>query len=330
MGQRAAKRQESPDEAVIGLRGGRTFIVAVLAAVAALVLFLGLALALFTDTASVPGNTFTTDILAPPTGLTATGGSSITLNWTATADTYASGYHVYRSATAGGPYSRIGPDVTPRTNTTYTDSPGAGTYYYVVRAFYQNWESANSNEASATVSTTTDTGFRDCSANAAVTTGSGDNNGFQTNPANACGDGGGYAEDTNSGTNTDTPCNSTGKDRHLFYDYVFSIPAGSIINGIEVRLDAWIDGGSSPARRMCVELSWDGGSTWTVAQTTPTLTTSELNLILGSASDDWGRTWASTDFSVASFRVRITNVAPNTSRDFRLDWAPVQVTYTPP
>jgi hypothetical protein len=81
---------------------------------------------------------------------------------------------------------------------------------------------------------------------------------------------------------------------------------------------------------MCVELSWDGGATWTAVPQTTTLGTSEATFILGSTSDTWGRSWSDTDFTNANFRVRITNVSGNIQRDFRLDWAPVQVTYTPP
>ena len=135
---------------MVRLRGGRTLLVAVPAA-AALALFVGAALALFTDPASVPGNAFTSDTLDPASGLSATGGTSVDLSWTATADTYASGHRVLRGTASGGPYSQIA-EVTPRTTTTYTDTPADGTYYYVVRAFYQSWESINSNEASATVS----------------------------------------------------------------------------------------------------------------------------------------------------------------------------------
>ena len=43
----------------------------------------------FVDPASVPANTLTADTLNAPTGLNATGGTSVTLNWTATADAYA-------------------------------------------------------------------------------------------------------------------------------------------------------------------------------------------------------------------------------------------------
>ena len=81
---------------------------------------------------------------------------------------------------------------------------------------------------------------------------------------------------------------------------------------------------------MCVELSWDGGTTWTAAQTTPTLGSSEATFYLGTNTDSWGRTWSSTEFSNANFRVRTTNVSSNLKRDFFLDWVPVQVTYTSP
>jgi len=286
--------------------------------------------AIFTASTSVTPNDFASDTLEPPSGLTApVSGGDVNLSWTATADDYASGHRVLRGTDSGGPYSQIA-EVTPRITTTYTDNPADGTYYYVARAFYQSWESVNSNEASATVSTAINTGFLSPSAQAAVTTGSGDNNGFQTNPTNAFANDGAFAEDTNSSTGAPDTCASTSKDRHRFYNYGFTIPAGSSINGIEVRLDAWADSTvGSPF--MCVELSWDGGTTWTaVPKTTSTLGSSEATFFLGSASDTWDRTWSDTEFSNANFRVRVTNVSTNAQRDFRLDWVPVQVTYTPP
>jgi hypothetical protein len=177
--------------------------------------------------------------------------------------------------------------------------------------------------------TPTNTGFANCTANAAVTTNSGDNNGFQLNPGNACADDAAFAEDTNGGTSSSASCSSTARDRHLFYNYGFSVPASSTIHGIEVRLDAWADS-TTGSPTMCVELSWDGGTSWTAAKTTGTLTTAQATYILGTASDTWGRTWASTDFSNTNFRVRITDVATSTAREFRLDWVAVKVTYTPP
>ncbi len=286
-------------------------------------------LALFSGSASVPANTFTDDTLDAPTGLAAsTSGTSIVLSWTATVDTYATSYGVLRSTTAGGPYSQIGA-ASPVSTTTYADSTGVpGTrYYYVLNTQHQNWISPNSNEANARAPSST--GFQSCTANAPVTTNSGDNNGFQLNPGNACANDSAFSEDTNSGTGAPHTCSSSSKDRHLYYNYGFAIPAGSTINGIGVRLDAWADFTSfSPF--LCVELSWDGGTTWTAAKTTPNLAASETTFILGSVSDNWGRTWNATEFSNADFQVRITDVSSFSGRDFWLDWVAVQVTYVLP
>lgn len=172
----------------------------------------------------------------------------------------------------------------------------------------------------------TNTGFLSPNANAAVTTNAGDNNGFQTNPTNAYADDGLFAVDTNCGTGVSTSCTANGKDKHLYHNYGFSLPGGATINGIEVRLDARADSTTS-SPRMCVQLSWNGGVTWTAAKTTTTLSTTEQAYILGGAADTWGRAWASGEFSNANFRVRIINVASSTARDFSLDWVAVRVTY---
>ena len=285
--------------------------------------------ATFTDQASVTDNAFTTDTLDPPTGLTASVvGSDIRLDWTPTTDTYATGYKVQRATTSGGPYSFLGSAV-PYTASTLTDTfADAGIrYYYVAQTYFESWLSVYSNEANAAVPLTT--GWPSPAAGASVISNSGDNDGFESNPTNAFADDASYAEDVNSGTANSQDCASTARDRHLFYNYGFTIPGGQTIDGIEVRLDAWADS-TTGSPKICAELSWDGGTTWTAAKTTVDLTTSEQTYTLGSASDDWGRTWSSTEFSDANFRLRITNVADSIWRDFRLDWVSVQVTYTPP
>jgi hypothetical protein len=172
------------------------------------------------------------------------------------------------------------------------------------------------------------TGLLSPSAQAPVTSGSGDNNGYQTNPTNAFTNDGLFAVDTNSGTNTNTSCTSNRKDRHIFYNYNVSVPGGATITGIEVRLDGRADS-TSGSPRFCVQISWNGGASWTTAKSTSILTTSEATYLLGGSADTWGRTWASGDFTNANFRVRITDVASSTSRDFSLDWIGVQVSYTP-
>lgn len=115
----------------------------------ALVAFAAVPLSLARLTSSRTGSgSFTTDTLSPPTGLSASGGMSIVLSWTATPKTWATGYHVYRATASGGPYSLVA-TVTPRTTVTATDTPADGTYWYTVMAYYQSWESAAAGPVSA-------------------------------------------------------------------------------------------------------------------------------------------------------------------------------------
>ena len=176
--------------------------------------------------------------------------------------------------------------------------------------------------------TVTTTGWHSPSANAAVTSGAGDNNGFEVNPTNAYAFDGLYAVDNNSGTGTSTSCTSTQKDRHIFYNYGVGIPGSAVIQGIEIRLNSKVSStNSSP--RFCVELSWNGGTTWTATKSTATLSTAATTYIVVGAVDTWGRTWSASDFNDANFRVRLTSVASNTSRNFSLDWVAVRVRYLP-
>lgn len=169
------------------------------------------------------------------------------------------------------------------------------------------------------------TGMKSPTANSSETT-SGDNNGFEINAADANVVNSLFAFDNNSGSGTNTSCTSTQKDKHRFYDFDFNIPGTATIKGIEVRLDAKADS-TSGAPKMCVQLSRDGGVTWTTAKSTPTLTTSEATYIVGGPLDTWGIAWTLSDLSNANFRVRVINVASSTSRDFSLDWLAVRVSH---
>jgi hypothetical protein len=151
----------------------------------------------------------------------------------------------------------------------------------------------------------------------------GDGNGFQSSPVNAHADDAAVATDTNSGSSTSTSCTNSGKDRHRFYDFGFAIPGGSAITGIEVRLDARADS-TSGTPRMCVQLSWDSGVSWTAAKATGTLGTSMATFTLGGANELWGRTWTAENLTNASFRLRVISVSSSTSRDFFLDWVAVR------
>jgi hypothetical protein len=168
------------------------------------------------------------------------------------------------------------------------------------------------------------TGFKGCSWSVAVTT-SGDKNGFQSSPINACNDGSGYASDDNSGTNTSQSCADVGKDRQVFTGYNLPVPSSASVKGIEVRIDGWADSTSGGAT-YCVQL-WNG-STWVGMKTVALTTDNDDVYVLGSPTDKWGfANW--TPAMISNLHVLITSVSSNGSRDFRLDWVAVKVTYSP-
>jgi hypothetical protein len=318
-------------------RGRRATLLVVIGLVAALTMTtVPTSLARFTGNDTTVG-AFGADILSPPTALSATGGASITLGWTATPKTWAAGYTIWRSTTAGGTYSQIG-SVTPRTTTTYIDSPAAGTYFYKVRAFLQNWSSVDAGPASATVGSATGTGYKDCvgTSNLAETVNAGDNNGYQTNPNRACGVADGlFARDPNSGTGGTESCGTgttpdTRKDQHRWWGYAFGMPgAVSAINGIEVQAVLRLNNNGG-TNNLCAQLSWDGGATWTTIKTQAvTGGNAWTTYAFGGPADTWGRTWSVGNLSTTNFRVRVINASTQAAKDFDLDSLRVQVTYTP-
>jgi hypothetical protein len=184
--------------------------------------------------------------------------------------------------------------------------------------------SAGGTNRTATLTVTPNlAGFRGATANAADT--GGDGNGFETGAAGAHTDDNVSAIDTNSGTASSTSCTSASRDSHRFFNYALGVPAGAGVSGIEVLLDARADG-TSGTPRMCVQISGDGGATWTTSKASPALTTTMTSYVVGGTADTWGRTWTAAELSDANFRVRVTNVASSTSRDFSLDWIAVRVT----
>ena len=267
----------------------------------------------------------TTGSIDPPTSIAASvSGTTVTLTWTPTTSTSVTGYDVLRSPTSGSGYSVVA-SVTPRSAATTAQSPGAGTSYYVLQSVFQSWRSASSNEAVATVGTIS-TGFKDCASNAPDT--GGDGNGYETNAGNACAQDGAVATDSNSGTSASTSCSDAGKDRHRFGGYAFGLPGSvSAVNGITVRLRAAVsnNGGTTA---ICAQLSWDGGTSWTATKSAAP-SNSMTTLTLGGAADTWGHSWTAAELGAASFRIRVIDAASQSNNDFSLDWAGVQVDYSP-
>ncbi len=271
------------------------------------------------------GGVVTTDTIAPPTGLGASAAAGVvTLTWTPTVSTFATGYDVLRSTTSGSGFSVVS-SVTPRTAVTTTNSPGTGTFYYVLQSAYQGWRSASSNQASATAGSTS-TGYKNCASTLADT--GGDGNGYESLPGNACVQDGSLATDASSGTNTSTSCTDAGKDRHRFWGYGFGLPATvTSVDGITVQLRAALNA-ITGTTVMCAQLSWDGGTSWTATKSiTPTTTLTTFTL--GSTSDTWGRTWTAPELGSTQFRIRVIDASSVSTRSFKLDWVGAQVSYTP-
>ena len=134
----------------------RTYALLILAVVSVVLLMLTLSTgATFTAPTTNPSNQLATATLAAPTGVSATvqsNGGTVRVAWTATSSAWASGHRVYRATSAGGPYSQI-QQIAGLATVTYDDVPGVGTFFYVVRGYYDangaNWASADSAQASA-------------------------------------------------------------------------------------------------------------------------------------------------------------------------------------
>jgi hypothetical protein len=225
-------------------------------------------------------------------------------------------------------------NVTPGTASTTGDSPGAGTWYYVLKTTFQNWSSVNSNQATAVVSITSTT-YKPCVTTLADTLNAGDNNGYQSNPARSCVSDTSYAQDTNTGSSfTSASCGvgsapDSGKDRHQFWAYVFVLPPlVAHIDGIRVQADVMLDalGGTN---NLCAQLSWDGGSHWTTIKTQAITVAAKTTYIFGGTADLWGRGWTQAELDPTLFRVRIIDASTINTRDYNLDYLAVSITYAP-
>ena len=103
------------------------------------------------------GNRIVTEQLAPPAGLAGSAlsdGRTVRLTWTPTT-TSATGYRVYRSSSASGPWTLVD-TVAGRTTATVDQSPPDGTWHYALRTYAGPWESAMSSTAGPLATATLD------------------------------------------------------------------------------------------------------------------------------------------------------------------------------
>ncbi|UCD78513.1 MAG: hypothetical protein JSW26_24375, partial [Desulfobacterales bacterium] len=106
--------------------------------------------------------------------------------------------------------------------------------------------------------------------------------------------------------------------------YAFGVPGGATIDGIEVAIEGYREGGIGGASGD-VELSWNNGSNWTTAKTNSYGTT-ETTYTYGGAADTWGRSWSSSEFSDANFQLRVYRSSGN--RILYVNHIQIKVYYT--
>lgn len=153
-----------------------------------------------------------------------------------------------------------------------------------------------------------DTGYQSPSAN--------ENNVGVISPGNA------YASD-----NSTADFDSADDERVDYYNFGFSIPTGSQIDGIEVSVEAASFLSGTPAQ---FELTprYNGRASAANTQNTGNFGTTDSTLTVGGASDLWGRTWTVGDFSDANFSIRVQENAASGTVLMELDHIQVKVYYT--
>ncbi|MBI3750381.1 MAG: carboxypeptidase regulatory-like domain-containing protein [Chloroflexi bacterium] len=160
---------------------------------------------------------------------------------------------------------------------------------------------------------------------AAVTTLAGDNNGYSGSGSWWSAFDGNVGTDASGGTASSQTCGASTRDQEVFSGVSLGVPSGASILGIRVQARGRASStGSSP--KFCVQLSSDGGSTWSAGRVTSNLKTSLQTYTLGTTTDLWAKTWTAASFG-SSFQLRITDLANSTGRSFYLDGVSVSVTY---
>ena len=141
-----------------------------------------------------------------------------------------------------------------------------------------------------------------------------DHNDF-TNPEGA------FASDDDRASET------TGGDAQDYYGFDFgAIPEGSAINGFQFSVEGYRE---SFAGLPYIQLSWDGGATYTSAdEIIPLAQNSDSTNTVGSSTNIWGRQWTAAELSSENFRVRITK--PAGGADFSIDHLQARVHWSAP
>lgn len=145
--------------------------------------------------------------------------------------------------------------------------------------------------------TNADLRFIDPSVGLTSPTATGDDYNQWTNPTNA------YSSD-----NSDTYTENINSYQD-YYNFGFPSLTGYVTDGINVSVEGSYYDTSATVE---VELSWDGGTSYTNENKQQTFTsTSDVIKYYGGSSDTWGRTWSASDFTNTNFRLRVQSIDGN-------------------
>ena len=112
-----------------------------------------------------------------------------------------------------------------------------------------------------------------------------------------------------------------------YYNFTLGLPAGATIDGIVVSVEMYSNSALPYHCYIQVELSWNGGVSYTTTGYYAITTTAWNDEIhnLGGASNTWGRSWTDTELSNANFRVRLTFIDDAGQRPWQSELDHVQV-----
>lgn len=115
-------------------------------------------------------------------------------------------------------------------------------------------------------------------------------------------------------------------DYGILSTFAFGVPAGSRVDGISVNVEGSASG--APGVDYAVQLSWDGGASWTAVKAGNFGPVPDTTALLGGVADTWGRTWTLGELSDATFQLRIYK--SGSSSALQVDRIQVSVEYQPP
>jgi hypothetical protein len=99
---------------------------------------------------------------------------------------------------------------------------------------------------------------------------------------------------------------------------------GRTIKGIEVTVEG-LNSSASNDSRCLVELSWDGGTSWSSQLSTMEFDTVDNSFKVGATLTSWGHTFTTAELSDTNFRVRITPVNSTSTNDMSIDYVGVKI-----